>query len=87
MANSAQVANCIRVEASTQFSDVRRIRSIKFIGTTGASATIKETSSSGEVVWTESGTANVYNPEVCLHNNNGFYVTITSGAVVYLYLE
>lgn len=85
---SARKGNVIRVEASAAYADVRNIHSIKYIGAAASSVNIRsDASASGEVLWTEDATTDVYNPEVCMHDKNGFYVEVTGTAVVYLYLK
>ncbi len=59
---------------------------IKYIGNASGTASIKDTNSSGDLMWEESGTANVFNP-VCFTTNNGINITLTNSAKVYIYLD
>lgn len=78
----------IFVDTSAAFAEVLEIKSIKYIGNTSGTASLKsEASSGGSVVWEESGTANVFNGDVGLKDRAGFYVTVTNSAKVYLYLK
>jgi hypothetical protein len=87
MANG-YASNVIFVDTSAAFTYATRIRSIKYIGASSGTATIKSNAdSSGQTLWQESGTSNVYNPDVCIYDNKGVYVTLTNSAAVYLYLE
>jgi hypothetical protein len=87
MANGTS-ANVIYVDTSAAFTYATRIRSIKYIGASSGTATIKANAdSSGQTIWQESGTSNVYNPDVYISDNKGVYVTVANSAAVYLYLE
>lgn len=86
MANTRN-ANVIRIDTTAQINDVLTINSIKYIGNTSGTASIKAESTSGNLIWEESGASNVYNAEVELLLKNGLFVTVTNGAVLYLYLE
>lgn len=85
--SNTRSANVIIVDTSAQFSENSQICGIKYIGAASGTASIKADSTSGVVVWEEAGTANVWNPEVELQMRNGFYVTVTNSAKVYIYLE
>ena len=85
MAN-VKTANVIMVDTSAQFDGKFKICSVKYIGNTSGSASIKADSTSGSVVWEESGTANVFNSECCMYLD-GMYVTVANSAKVYIYLE
>jgi hypothetical protein len=79
--------NVIVVDTSAQFSENLTICSIKYIGAASGTASIKADSTSGVVVWEESGTANVYNAEVEIQAHQGMYVTVTNSAKLYIYFE
>lgn len=80
-------ANVIVVDTSAAFSEVLNVKSVKYIGNTGGSASIKgNADSSGPVLWECDGDADAVN-EVCIRDNKGLYVSVASGAKVYLYLK
>jgi hypothetical protein len=81
-------ANVIYCDTSAAFTQAKRIHSIKYIGASSGTATIKSGgTSSGTVIWQESGTANVLDSDVGIADQQGVYVTLTNSAAVYLYLE
>lgn len=87
MANT-QAGNVIRVDTSAAFTETRRIRAVRYIGASTSSGTIKGGgTSSGNLLWEETASTNVYTPDVEIYDADGVYVTITGTAVVYLYLE
>jgi hypothetical protein len=87
MANTRS-ANVIIVDTSAAYPDVKNVRSIKYIGATTSTASIKSgASSSGTVLWEESASTNVMNSNVEIRDPEGIYVTITGTAKVYLYLK
>ncbi len=85
MAN-ARRGNVIRVDTSADFLDVRDIVAIKYIGNTSGTGKVHAGSSSGTILWEESGTANVHN-QVCIYDNGGIHVAVTNSAVVYIYTK
>jgi hypothetical protein len=87
MANSAEQNVLFCDTDDTTYAGIRKIRSIKYIGNTNGTAVIKFQSSSGDVLWQESGASNVYNPDLCIVAPQGIHVAITNGAKVYIYLE
>jgi hypothetical protein len=87
MANTIE-ANVILVDTNAAFPQAKRIRSIKYIGNASGTAVITGGgSSSGDRVWEESGSTNVYNANVEIGDGDGVYVTLTNSAKVYLYLK
>jgi len=86
MANT-RAANVIRVDTTAAFSGPLFVQSIKYIGSSSASATVRSGSASGNTLWQESGASNVHNADVCLKAGDGLHVTITNSSVVYLYLK
>lgn len=85
MANT-RAGNVIRVDTTATFEDARNIVAIKYIGAASGTASIAKNGGGGGVVWSESGTTNVFN-EVCIRTPQGVTVTIGSGAVVLIYLK
>lgn len=86
MAN-AKEGNVIYVDTDdTTLASAKYVEAIKYIGNTSGTATIKAGTSSGDLMWEESGTANVFN-EVCIHSPDGLHVAVTNGAKVYIYLK
>lgn len=85
MANT-RAGNVIKVDTSGAIAGPVFIQSLKYIGNTSGTASIKEESSSGNDLWEEEGDANIHD-EVCISAGKGVYVTVANGAVVYLYLK
>lgn len=87
MANTFS-ANVIKCDTSAAFTYAKNICGIKYIGETNGTATVKGGgTSSGDLLWEEEGTANVFDSNLEIRDSNGVYVTIANGAVVYLYLK
>ena len=95
--SNTRAGNVIRVDTSANFPDVKRIRSIKFVG--HASQTAGETyitkavaaaDATGNKLW-ENGnatTTDVTDTDLEIRCPTGVYVTIgTHSAVVYLYCD
>ncbi len=89
--SNTRAGSVIKVDTSANFTDVHDIVSIKYIGASSGTAVITKSvaaaDGSGANVWQESGTANLWNPDVNIRCNKGVYVTVTNSAVVYLYLR
>jgi hypothetical protein len=88
MANT-RARNVVIVDTTGAISGNLTICGIKYVplGTT-PSATIKEASSSGTVLWEDSGSTNVWNPECEIKCPEGIYVTLAgTGTKVYLYCK
>lgn len=85
MANS-NTANVIRVDTTAPFAGAKFIRSIKYIGSASGTLVVTATDS-GLRLFEESGTSNVYNPNVEIVTSSGVTVTVTNGAIAYLYLK
>jgi hypothetical protein len=85
MANT-RAGNVILVDTSATFSDIRSVKSIKYIGNTNGTATLKKTDTNGNALWQESGTANIHDANVCIKCPTGIRVEVTNSAKVYLYL-
>jgi hypothetical protein len=85
--SNTRAGSVIFVDTSAAFSDAMDIQSIKYIGNTSGAASIKKESSSGNALWEESGTANVYNANVDIRCPKGIYVTVSNSAKVYIYLK
>lgn len=79
--------NVVVVDTSAAFTDIRNVESIKYIGASNGTASIKVESSSGQIIWEEAGSTNVYNAEVDLRSDKGIYVTVSNSAKVYLYVK
>ncbi len=75
----------VDTDAST-FAQAKCIQAIKYIGNTSGTLTIKAGTSSGKVLWEESGATNTFN-NVHIQALDGIYVTITNGAKAYVYLK
>lgn len=98
MANRRK-ANVIYVDTSVTLTDVRRVRSIKFIGDLGTSADITSlktdhTVDTGNLLWEQEGSQDiqglpldVMNTDLDIREMSGIRVNVSGGAVVYLYLE
>lgn len=84
--SNARQSNVIIVDTSAQFSENLKICSVKYIGNTSGTASIKLPDSSGTVVWEASGTTNVQDHDLEIRAPIGCYVTVTNSAKVYLYL-
>ena len=87
--SNAMTNNVIRVD-TTGYTNTNRLRicGVKYIGNTSGTASIKaDASSSGQILWEESGANNVWNPELEINAAGGIYVTLTNSAVIYIYLE
>jgi hypothetical protein len=81
-------ANVIFVDTDAAFVYAKNIQSIKYIGNANGTASLKSGgTSSGTVIWEESGSSNVINSDLDIRDPNGVYVTLTNGAKVYLYLK
>jgi hypothetical protein len=79
-------ANVIFIDTSAAFTDYKKIVGVKYIGNASGTASIKSNgSSSGDILWEESGASNVFN-QVEIRDSRGVYVTVTNSAKVYLYL-
>lgn len=85
MANHRQ-ANVIYVDTTATFADVRRVDYVRYVGAASGTAEIREENGSGQLLWQESGTANVPASELMLRSGKGLHVVVTNGAIVYLYL-
>lgn len=84
MANHKE-GNVIYVDTNAAFTEVRKIKAIKYIGNTSGTANIRgNASASGDLLWEEEGTANILD-EITIESHGGIYVTLTNGAVVYIY--
>lgn len=63
------------------------IGSVKYLGAATGTATITAgISGSGQVIWKESGTANLSAEEICA-KVDGIHVAVTNSAQVLIYLE
>lgn len=67
----------------TSLADVKDVCGIKYIGAASGTATVKSLSD-GEILWQESGTANVFN-EVEIRDQAGIEVEVTNSAAVFVY--
>jgi len=84
MANT-RAANVLRVDTTADFADLKNICGIKYIGAASGTAVIKDKDTSGNTLWQESGTSNVFN-EVKINAAEGMRVEVTNSAVVLIYL-
>lgn len=86
MAN-ARKANVQVVDTSAAFPEIRCIKSILYIGATSATASIQSNASSGGLtIWQRGGDVQTFDSEIEITDGDGVYVTVASGAKVYLYL-
>jgi len=84
MANSYS-ANVLFVDTSAEFSHIKDIVGIKYIGAGGSSITIKSAaSSSGINLYFENASGNVFD-EIKIHDSEGIYVTVAGSASCYIY--
>lgn len=84
MAN-ANKGNVHILDTDGAFTEGRAyVQSIKYIGASNGTATIKTGGSGGTVVWEESGSANTFN-EVNIVGED-LYFTTTNSAKIYVYL-
>lgn len=86
MANH-RATNVIYVDTNAQFDGQYEIASIKYIGASSGTASVKQASTSGSVVWEEAGASNVLNSDIDIKLTDGFYVTLTNSAKLYIYLK
>jgi hypothetical protein len=87
MANSA-AQNVIQCDTNdTTYAQALKIRSIRYIGNTNGTVTIKFENSSGVLAYVESGATNTCSSDLCIEAPKGVHVAITNGAKVYLYLD
>lgn len=64
------------------------IEAIKYIGSASGTAVITSgVSGSGNRLWEEAGTANIFNGDCCIKAKDGLHVAVTNGAKLYIYLE
>lgn len=89
--SNTRAGSVVRIDTSANFTDIRSICSIKYIGASNGTAVITKAvaaaDNSGAKLWEEAGSSNVHNPCVDLECPTGVYVAVTNSAVVYLYLE
>jgi hypothetical protein len=89
MANT-RAGNVVRVDTSANFSNVREIATIKYIGITSGTCVITKATdagdSSGSKLYEASGATNELALDLDIRVNRGVYVSVANGAVVYLYL-
>lgn len=87
MAN-ARVGNVIRLDTTgTIPGPAGQIKSILYIGATGATAVLRANGVSGTPVWERSGDVEVEDGVYIRYPNSteNMHITIANGAVVYLY--
>jgi hypothetical protein len=87
MANSRGQNVILCDTTDTTYSGNLTIRAIKYVGNASGTAIIKAGSSSGAQVWEEAGASNAWNPDVELRLPEGFHVTLTNSAKLYIYLK
>ncbi len=89
--SNTRAGNVIKVDTSANFPDVQNIHAIKYVGASSGTAVITKAiaagTNGGNNLWVESGTANLYNPNLDIRCPTGVYVAVASSAVVYLYLK
>lgn len=87
MANT-RAGNVIRLDTTgTVPGPSGRIKSILYVGDTGASAILRADGGSSQIVWQRSGDLEALD-EVCIvlpGSTNNLHITVANGAVVYLY--
>lgn len=81
-------ANVIRIDTSAAFEYARRILSVKYIaGSASPSASIYSNgASTGSLLW-EGGSTSTMDHDLNIHDNQGVYVSVSGGSIVYLYLD
>ena len=94
MANT-RAGNVIRVDTSANFTDVREIHTIKFIGHSSVvagevtvTAGVAAADNSGHLLWDNGNvtTSDIVDHDLGLQCGDGVYVNVAHGAVIYLYL-
>lgn len=83
MANT-RAANVIRVDTTAAIQSAGNIRAILYIGNTSGTAVIRKDDASGAQMWQRSGTGEV-SDEVYIRSAGPIHVTVTNGAVIYIY--
>lgn len=87
MANTF-INNVIRVDTTAAFALNIRIRSIKYVGDESGTADVRaKAASDGDILWNHTGDVIAHDANIDIVAKDGVYVTVTNGAVVYLYLE
>lgn len=87
MANT-RAGNVVRVDTTANFTDIKSIRGIKYIGNTSGTARVEKwnAAGTGNLLWEADGTTDVFE-EVSIRCNVGVRVEVTNGAAVYIYLD
>lgn len=88
MANS-YAGTVIKVDTSAAFSFAKNVAAIKYIGTnsTASAALYAGAVSTGSQLWEAASAAVQYNEGLCIRDDQGIYVSVANGAVVYIYLK
>jgi hypothetical protein len=88
--SNTRAGNVIRVDTSANFTDVRNIETIKYIGASSGTAVITKAvaaaDNSGNKLYEASGTSNELAHGLEIRCPTGVYVAVSNSAVVYLYL-
>lgn len=85
--SNTRAGNVIVVDTSAQFIDATRICGVRYEAGTTSSVTIKEGSSSGNVLYFVDGSTDLFE-EVEIRSMQGIYVTMAgTGAKAYIYLD
>lgn len=80
-------ANVIFVDTTAAtYEGPKRIKAVKYLGNASGAAAILSKNSNGKTLWEADGTAD-YVDDIWIFASDGIYVTVTSGAKVYIYLE
>jgi hypothetical protein len=85
--SNTRAGNVIRVDTSAALTDVRNVRTVKYLGASSGTASIKKTDTNGAILWSASGSSDQVDQDLYIRCNTGIYVTVASSAVVLLYLE
>lgn len=88
MANTYS-SNVRKIDTSGAITGPLAIRSIKYIGSSSGSASVKASpaTTAGLLVWQQSGSANWSDHDLNILASDGIYVTVGNSAIVYLYLK
>lgn len=93
MANT-RAGNVIRVDTSANFTDIREVHALKFIGHSSVvagevtlTAAVPAGDNSGHLLWDNGNTTttDLLEHGLCIVCGDGIYVNVAHGAVVYLY--
>jgi uridylate kinase len=85
--SNTRAGSVIRVDTNAGF-DTKFVKSIKYIGNASGTAIVSAGQvTGGNKLWEESGTSNVMNSDLDIYDGSGIFVTLTNGAIIYIYTE